>query len=593
MPLTPRTHDTTITVTDSILSDNLVGGEFATGGGIYTDNTTITVADSTLSRNTAHWGGAIYNNFSSNLIMTNSTVSGNGAFFGGSLYNEDGSLATVSNSSFSRNSSAVMGGGIYIKGDAEVINSTFSGNSAVEGGGIYGDFSYVELFDSTFSGNSASDHGGGIFVHFGTMVVYHSTLFNNTAALDGGGIYQHTGGSFVSNSTLSGNSAARDGGGIWQNSLGVLRVTNSTLSGNSASRDGGGIISFDSATTLARSLISGNSAAGSGDEIYNSGSQIKADAYNVFGRSGQSDANAYVNFTPGASDFNATNNQQNVALADILSTTLADNGGPTLTHALVAGSPAIDRSPTADCAKTLIDMGANGLDQRGNSRSVDIPATGNNGGANLCDSGAYEVQLPTGTIRIIKVANPADDRIFSYTNDIEAPNTFTLRDPSDDRQIFSDLSTNRSYTVTELDAPSWPLTSLICSSDLSSTFTTNLAGGFVVVNTLDAGDTVSCTFTSTQCQPGNYDAGGNACVDSEAGHYVPTAGATDSTPCSPGSYQPQTEQDSCLLADPGFYVDISGSDQQFACPAGTTSGPGATVCTPIGPSDTYLPMITR
>ncbi len=283
-----------------------------------------------------------------------------------------------------------------------------------------------------------------------------------------------------------------------------------------------------------------------------------------------------------------------------LDTTLADNGGPTFTHALLSGSHAIDFDTTASCAAAPVS----GLDQRGEPRSIDIPGTGNDGGANLCDAGAFEVQPPpTGTIEIIKVANPADNTVFSFTDDIKSPNSFTLQDPAGNTRTFSSVPTGGSYTVTETDTPGWPLTALACSAAGSSTFDdTNLAGGFAVVTNLDAGDTVTCTFTNTQCQPGTYDNGGNECVpapagsfvdqpgateptqcptgtwqdlegqtackDADPGNFVPGPGATEQTECSPGSWQDQSGADSCKLADPGFFVPELWRDRANAMSAG-------------------------
>ncbi|MBI3248893.1 MAG: hypothetical protein HYZ50_20520 [Deltaproteobacteria bacterium] len=106
--------------------------------------------------------------------------------------------------------------------------------------------------------------------------------------------------------------------------------------------------SFTSGGTveLHRSLIAGNIAATAGDEIWwfnaNGGSFLVDDA-NLFGHSVESTADALYNVSAGVSDILATSDgAAPTALTDMLDTTLADNGGPTLTHNLVAGSPAID-----------------------------------------------------------------------------------------------------------------------------------------------------------------------------------------------------------------------------------------------------------
>jgi hypothetical protein len=118
---------------------------------------------------------------------------------------------------------------------------------------------------------------------------------------------------------------------------------------------------------------------------------ITADDHNVFGHDLLDDAQAFWEFTPGTSDRTLTSDGADPTALAAIRGPLADNGGPTLTHALVAGSPAIDFAPSADCAAATPVAG---LDQRGETRGVDIPGTGNAGGPNLCDAGAYEEQPP-------------------------------------------------------------------------------------------------------------------------------------------------------------------------------------------------------
>jgi len=313
-------------------------------------------------------------NHGGTLTMTDSTLSGNSAsFIGGGIVN---SIYTVR-------------AGIFTLGMLTVTNSTISGNSAAYGGGIENEFSTLTVTDSTLSGNSADSSGGGIYNHSGIMLTVTNSTLSSNSARSGGGISNNSGTLTVTNSTLSGNSSNEFGGGIY-NSNGTLTVTDSTLSGNSATPSiiggGGGI--YNSAPfktlTVINSIISGNSSTtpslipGGGDEVYNSNS-ITATAFNVFGHSGRSNADAFFGFTPGASDFNATSDSLTpIALASILNMTLADNGGPTQTHALVAGSPAIDFA------------GACGLatDQRGVARPQGV----------ACDAGAFELvtnQPPT------------------------------------------------------------------------------------------------------------------------------------------------------------------------------------------------------
>jgi Ca2+-binding RTX toxin-like protein len=128
-------------------------------------------------------------------------------------------------------------------------------------------------------------------------------------------------------------------------------------------------------------VVSGNTAA-SGSEIYNHSTRLVTAAnFNVFGQNGLTNAQAFVNFTPGATDITATSDgNRPTALTGILNTTLANNGGLTRTHALVSGSPAIDAVTNVDTCPPPA------TDQRGFPR----PKDGNGDGGVACDTGAFE-----------------------------------------------------------------------------------------------------------------------------------------------------------------------------------------------------------
>ena len=255
------------------------------------------------------------------VTLNNLTVAdGGGVFAGAGIRNYHGTV-TVSNSTLSGNSP----GGIYSEGGTvKVSNSTLSGNSSDAGGGIYNYGGTATVSNSTLSGNSAT-FGGGINNTDGTLEVSNSTLSGNSVLdavfAEGGGIYNLAGTATVSNSTLSGNSSNNRGGGIYHrtdgsNTGGTLEVSNSTLSGNSATF-GGGIYNEGPATfknTIVANSPSGGNCLGS---ITNGG-------YNL-------DSNTSCGFP--------TQNSSK----DPLLGPLADNGGPTLTHALLEGSPTIDR----------------------------------------------------------------------------------------------------------------------------------------------------------------------------------------------------------------------------------------------------------
>ena len=168
------------------------------------------------------------------------------------------------------------------------------------------------------------------------------------------------------------------------NSGGRVTIANSTISGNIANTGGGlsnahsdygycGLVTPCSpgTLTLSNSLIAGNQAAVA-PEIANN-SVVNANNFNLFGANGNA---GVTGFTPGPTDI-----VPNVSLAQILGP-LKNNGGPTQTHALVAGSPAIDAGDPGGCrdnSGALLQT-----DQRGFPRNVD----GNGDGTARCDIGA-------------------------------------------------------------------------------------------------------------------------------------------------------------------------------------------------------------
>ena len=140
-----------------------------------------------------------------------------------------------------------------------------------------------------------------------------------------------------------------------------MTLTNSTVSGNDAAEKGGGINnrSGTGTTTLTNSIVANSS--GGGDACTGGGF---IDGFNNFSE----DVSC-----PGASIVSGVSGVFGVDI----DTTLADNGGPTLTHALFAGSVAIDAIPAGDC----VDAAGLGLDF--DQRGVPRPAS-------ACDSGSYE-----------------------------------------------------------------------------------------------------------------------------------------------------------------------------------------------------------
>jgi hypothetical protein len=344
----------TLTVTNSVFSFNYLTSVDALayhyGGGIDNNGGTLTVADSTFIDNSAGAGGGILN--AGTLTVTNSTFNGNtptGSIGGGGGIENGGSL-TIVNSAFSENTANnTVGGGLFNLGGMMTIEaSTISGNSAPSGGGIYNDLGGTLTIEaSTISGNSAA-HGGGIDNAFspgfglGMLTIADSTINNNRAGT-GAGISNDNGTLSIIKSTINGNSADGPGGGVL-NESGAMSINSCTIVGNSAGYFGGGGIKNESdrgTTTLLMSILAGNSApAGQGQDGKGRFSSL---GYNLIGN------------TEGGSGWVDT---------DLLNVNpmlgpLQDNGGPTLTMALLPGSPAIDAG-----SNVLISPGLR-YDQRG------------------------------------------------------------------------------------------------------------------------------------------------------------------------------------------------------------------------------------
>src|SRR5688572_1822147 len=438
-------HTITLTTGELVIAKNLVinndSGEAITIRGnnasrMFNINTGMTVAilDLTLTNGRSadgadggagvggfgEDGGAIFNNGTLTLTRVNVTNSRSG----------DGGDST------SIPGEAGKGGGIYTTGSLMMIDCEVSGNVAGNGGtggsnpGGGGDGGGIFVFtgtaaltgvtlDNNTAGDGAGDSGGGLFVRFTTTVtIIASEITNNDSGGNtgaegfGGGVFNN-GVLTVVSSTISNNSTDGFGGGIINQGTGNLTLVNSTISGNHSALGSHGLLN-DSGTTmlLSNCTITNNSpSSGTGFGVVTNGGPAQVGNTIIAGNGGASGSDLSGAFTSLGNNLigkpDGTNGFSNGVNGEIVGTigspinallgALANNGGPTQTHALLPGSPAIEAGNNAIVSADTQDLDGDTnvaepipCDQRGTG----FPRILDSADANLTqtiDIGAFEL----------------------------------------------------------------------------------------------------------------------------------------------------------------------------------------------------------
>ncbi|HEX6289555.1 MAG TPA: family 16 glycosylhydrolase [Herpetosiphonaceae bacterium] len=264
-----------------------------------------------------------------------------------------------------------LSGGILNNGTLTLDHVIVAGNRVTTSGadywkggaGIYsGRYSTLRVLDSTIRQNQTQGaDGGGLYSFFDTLVtIERSTIAANTSTNVGGGL-RSLGDVAILNSTISGNISTGWHGGALFHTDGAMRIAYSTIANNSAPAGTTGGMFVGTFTegspslTLASTIVGGNSGAQCFAGRFGAGAvTLISGGHNL-----SSDASCALT---GTGDRAGVDPQLGA---------LADNGGPTLTHALLSGSPALDAADPAACPPT---------DQRGTPRPQ---------GA-ACDIGAFE-----------------------------------------------------------------------------------------------------------------------------------------------------------------------------------------------------------
>ena len=302
--------------------------------------------------------------------------------------------ATIRALTITRGFSDTYGGAVYCTGDLTIVDAVISNSDALNrGGGIYNAPTGIVTLDNVDLIGNESDYGGGAY-NEGDMLVLNSTVGDNHATMKGGGVRNYTTGMlWVAESTVSGNSSGFVGGGI-ANLNATVDIVNSTISGNSAVENGGGLYIYQGTLAATNVTVSANIADlgddGSGNSggvyVYNGNVTLHNTivAGNVAGLTSPSPDDVGGNFDATSSynvigviddstGLDAGDAQYGTASGplDARLGPLADNGGPTMTHALLWGSPAIE-------AGSDVRAGDVGLtsDQRGMARYVDADGDG-------------------------------------------------------------------------------------------------------------------------------------------------------------------------------------------------------------------------
>ena len=326
------------------ISNSTISGHSAGRGGIQVERSdSVTISNNTIQGNSAYFGGGIYIHLSDEIIISNSTINGNLADSGGGIYFFESESLVISNSKINNNE----GGGImlFASDEIKITESDISSNN-------------VSIEATTISRNHSQGGGGIAVIHEGTQVV-NSTISNNTAF------------------TYDDGSGGK-GGGIYSPYDVGLRLYASTINGNQAVVAGGGIYAkTDAAVSLYINNVVSNNVGGDCNR--------QTEAFTITGRrlNWSEDGSCLRNSASGN--------------GDPLLGPLRDNGGPTPTHAPLAGSGLINAGIISACANSP----TNGVDQRGEPRGAQSCCMGAVEGIQEDETSFYVIPLSNGKTAVV------------------------------------------------------------------------------------------------------------------------------------------------------------------------------------------------
>lgn len=364
-------------------------------------------------------GGILVSGNNSSATLVDTTISNNvGPNRGGGLMVFGSARVDLIDSELVGNEAGILGGGIYNEGTLNLLRTRVSANQAgasggsvQTGGGIY-NAGILSVSDSSITSNAADD-SAGLINDGGTLTLIGSTISGNSAVSVGGLRNTNNAVANLVNSTISGNVASGSAGGLANSAGGSVQLSNVTIAFNTTdadangSGDGGGL--SNAATLTARNSVIANNLDGSpagSNSPDCAGTLVSAGAVLLGNTTGCSTSGGSVLI-----------NSDSGLLA------LADNGGPTFTHAFAAGARVHEAGVAAGCR----DHNNNPIthDQRGTARPQ---------GAR-CDIGALEfdnsVPVVVSVTRLDGNPTQAASVRFLVTfseavSGVDAPNDFAL-----------------------------------------------------------------------------------------------------------------------------------------------------------------------
>ncbi|WP_025323329.1 choice-of-anchor Q domain-containing protein [Deferrisoma camini] len=441
------------------------------------------------------------------------------------------------------------GGGISVTGSgtATVSRCVVENNGATEGGGglVVGEGGVLTVVDTAVSGNSAR-YGAGIHNYVGEVTLERSTVSGNTATQQGGGINNQGGTLTVVNGTISGNQGGLTGGGLMNYAAATATLTHVTVAGNAASVGAG--IDNDASqgagtVTLVNSLVADSSG---GSDCANAGQLVVTASLDTDGSCGDA------------------------TTADPLLAALADNGGPTWTHALAAGSPAIDAGDAAACPAT---------DQRGFPRDD-----------GACDLGAVEFQssgvvvvvspttatvAPGGTTAFSASVAGSPDTTVTWAVEgstctdpgtVAADGTYTAGDPAADCTETVRATSNADPTQSATAAVTVDAPVAVAVSPGSATVAPGGSHAFAAAVTGDTDTSVTWAVVGTTCtDPGTVAADGTYTAGSPADDCAETVRATSNAdPTQSATATVTVDAPVAVAVSPGSATVAPGGSYAFA-----------------------------